>query len=593
MAVALMAVAAATTGSAQTAPALQPRLAPRPLTRVDLTTYGLPSTTQTSGGLKTVGVGQPLYLEAQINSAIAAKDVAGVVWSITSKPAGSSATLVDGPLGMNVPVFEPSEQLTTRVAGRKLLKPDVPGAYVVSATITAGSSGTATVANTFIAGTYMGKSACLTCHSGGLATVKAVTWAKTAHASLFQEGVDGVASDHYGASCISCHVVGYDTDAAAVNGGFDDIAKKYNWTLPAVADQKPGNFDQLPDEMKNLGGIECENCHGPGSQHVKSGGNRIEISVSQGSGVCGVCHQSGTNHIKETEWKNSRHAIATADPSGAGREACVGCHTGIGFQQKVAGVATPDTMYNPVNCQSCHEAHGETKPGTALHLVRQETAKLIDGTEITTAGAGGLCMNCHQSRQNGQVYAASAAATSRFGPHHGPQADVLMGTGGYTYGRAIPSSAHGFVVEDTCATCHMQTVATTDPGFLSVGGHTFTISWPGDAKTKPVELVGACKTCHGPMVKTFDFPLLDYDGDGVIDGAQTEVQHLLDQLSAMLPPAGKAKTALTIDGTWTRAQLEAGYNWQVVANDGSRGIHNMAYTVGLLKASIADMKAQK
>jgi hypothetical protein len=29
-----------------------------------------------------------------------------------------------------------------------------------------------------------------------------------------------------------------------------------------------------------------------------------------------------------------------------------------------------------------------------------------------------------------------------------------------------------------------------------------------------------------------------------------------------------------------------------VNNDGSHGIHNMAYTVGLLKASIADLKSR-
>ena len=40
--------------------------------------------------------------------------------------------------------------------------------------------------------------------------------------------------------------------------------------------------------------------------------------------------------------------------------------------------------------------------------------------------------------------------------------------------------------------------------------------------------------------------------------------------------------------------MEAAYNWLFVNNDGSRGIHNTAYAVGLLKASIADLsKTQK
>jgi hypothetical protein len=56
-----------------------------------------------------------------------------------------------------------------------------------------------------------------------------------------------------------------------------------------------------------------------------------------------------------------------------------------------------------------------------------------------------------------------------------------------------------------------------------------------------------------------------------------------------LPPNAKPKTELTIDDKWTRAQLEAAYNWQFVANDGSKGVHNTAYAVGLLKASIANL----
>ena len=53
---------------------------------------------------------------------------------------------------------------------------------------------------------------------------------------------------------------------------------------------------------------------------------------------------------------------------------------------------------------------------------------------------------------------------------------------------------------------------------------------------------------------------------------------------------GKAKASSTIDSTWIQPQLEAAYNYLCVTNDGSRGIHNMAYAVGLLKASIADLQ---
>ncbi len=73
------------------------------------------------------------------------------------------------------------------------------------------------------------------------------------------------------------------------------------------------------------------------------------------------------------------------------------------------------------------------------------------------------------------------------------------------------------------------------------------------------------------------------------NGVQTEVQHLMDKLALLLPPVGVAKSSLSINSTWTKQQLRAAWNYVFVQNDGSHGIHNLAYTVGLLKASIADL----
>jgi hypothetical protein len=536
-----------------------------------------------------VGLGAPAYLEAQVNSAVPAADITGVTWELTLKPLTSKAVLADGPLGKEVPVYEPSDRLVAQVAGRALLRPDVVGQYVVQATISTTSAGTVKVAQTFIAATYVGIATCSRCHSGGLAQNMAVSWSKTAHATLFKDGVDGIASDHYGTGCVACHTVGYDTNANAVNGGFDDVAALLKWTFPSVL--KAGAFEALPDALKNVANIQCENCHGPGSIHAASAA-KVAISVSMGSADCAQCHDAPTHHIKNGEWNNSRHAVVTRDPSGAGRESCVGCHTGPGFLQKVQGVAATNTDYTAITCQTCHEPHGQTTPGAALHLVRTEAVKLADGTTVTDGGAGMLCMNCHQSRQNAAVYAATAAASSRFGPHHGPQADMLEGANGFTYGQSIPSSAHSLVVEDTCVACHMPAVAETDASFTHAGGHTFKPSWI-DGNNVQHDLVGACQQCHGRMIGKFDFRLMDYNDDGIIEGVQTEVQHLLDELSALLPPVGKAKSSLTIDAAWTRNQLEGAFNWQFVANDGSMGIHNTAYAVGLLKASIADLTTKK
>jgi hypothetical protein len=589
--VVLIAVGATSTVNAQTD--LQARLALRPLTTGDLTAYKLPTGTQLSPGLTTVAIGAPAYLEAQVNIALAPSDITGVTWTLNTKPNGSTAGIVESPLGKNVPVYEPSDRLVTQAAGRALLRPDVNGVYSVSATITTRTGAPVTVAQTIVAASYVGIQACARCHSGGLAAPMTASWSKTAHAEIFKDELTGAAGNtSYASTCFGCHTVGYDLNNTADSGGFDKVAAKLGWTPPATS--VPANWDNLPDALKNVANIQCENCHGPGSEHAKSGGTPYAISKAKDTGTCGVCHDAPTHHIKIGEWNNSVHAVTTRDPSGAGRETCVGCHTANGFIGRMTGAKTVDTTFAAINCQTCHEPHGQTNPSSAAHLVRTRTpVTLADGTKISNAGEGALCMSCHQSRQNAQVYATTTAGSSHYGPHDGPQADMLEGANGFTYGKFIPSSAHAFVAKDTCVACHMQATATTDAAFLNAGGHTFKMGFTPTGSDKPVQLVAACQGCHGPEVTTFNFRLFDYNEDDKIEGVQDEVQGLLDQLSTMLPPVGQPKTALNIDATWTRPQLQAAYNWLFVNNDGSKGVHNTAYAVGLLKASIDDLNAKK
>ena len=219
--VVLLAVGTASIMRAQTA--LQAQISVRPLTPNDITDYKLAATTQKSAGLSTVGLGQPAYLEAQVNIAISAEDIAGVTWALTSKPAGSKAELADSPLGTGVPIFEPSDRLASRVAGRALLRPDVVGLYTVKATIATTSGGTAEVGQTIIGATYVGVKACTLCHSGAVGSDKVTPWSKTGHANMFKNGINGVLSPSYGVSCLGCHTAGYDTDPKANNGGFDDV----------------------------------------------------------------------------------------------------------------------------------------------------------------------------------------------------------------------------------------------------------------------------------------------------------------------------------------------------------------------------------
>jgi hypothetical protein len=601
--------------SMQAATALQAQLLPRPVTPGDVSRYKLPPATEVSGGLTTIGIGQPFYLEAEVNIAIPATDILSVTWAVTNQPLLSVAAPAPSPLGTNVPVYEPADRLVYQVAGRTLLRPDLEGQYTVIATITTASEGTTNVSITLNAAKYMGIYTCFLCHGGGSIAPDKSSWTNTAHSTIFTKGIDGNLGlgAYYSQSCLQCHTVGYDSNTNVADGGFYNTMQQVGWTFPTVITN--GNWANLQanyPSLANLGNIQCENCHGPGSQHASALGNTNvfnwpRLSVTVNSGDCNQCHDAPTHHVKGTEWYVSKHAgvdAAARVPSGPSRGQCVGCHTSSGFIGRMNGSTTTNTTYSAIACQTCHEPHGQTVPDNNPHLLRiLGSVTMPDGTVVTNAGNGALCLQCHHNR-NGSVtnmlvnYPQGLPTWyggSSFGTHDGPQGDMIEGINAVTYGQNIPSSAHRSTVPDLCVGCHMQTVNVGDPAFLLAGGHTFEMSYNvvTNGITNTVAKTDACAQCHGPIT-TFNFPVADYDGDGVIDGVQTEIQHLLDKLSTLLPNAkgivdGTVKSSLTFKTNWTQQQLEAGYNWQFVNNDGSLGVHNAPFAAGLLKASIGDL----
>lgn len=598
MAVAVMAAGILTTARAQTP--LQGRLVLSPVSSHEASSLALPSGTELSGGLSTVGVGTAVYLEADVNIAVPPADITSVTWTLTGKPMGSIAVITNTtPLGTNVPIYEPSSRLVSQVAGRAFLRPDIAGVYTVTLAITTAQEGNTNLTQTITAGTYLGVQTCELCHSGGqIAEDKWATWVQTLHAQVFSNEIDAnanFAGVPMRQSCLQCHTTGYDPNTNAVDGGFYNLQTLSGWTIPAVLTN--GNFASMQSHYPSLAGmanVQCESCHGPGSVHAGLLGNTNSpnwpgITVDDKLvGDCNQCHDDAPYHPYGTEWLNSVHAVTTTDP--AGNASCVGCHTGKGFIARVEGITNNvDTSFNPINCQACHEPHGATIPTNNPHMIRTlASVTLQDGTVVTNAGEGLLCMECHQARAKATT--AALVYNPHFGPHHGPQADMLEGVNGYTYGTVIASSDHASI-SNTCVACHMQIIPSSDPAFLYAGSHTFSMSWPGSGTNGPEDMVGNCQQCHGPSVTSFNFPVENFDGYDIPEGVQTQVQNLLNQV-ALLLPGGEANVVagtVTPQPNWTAPQLEAAYNYLFVQSDGSLGVHNTAYTVGLLKASIANL----
>jgi hypothetical protein len=607
--------AVATVGAA--APALNGQITLRPLTPQDIKDYSL-GDAQSASGLPAVGVGQPAYLEALVNIGIAPSNITSVTWVLTNRPVGSLATLQDSPLGTNVPTFKMADRLSLQVAGRALLRPDVAGQYAVTATIvTAGGSGSTNLMIRLSSANYLGVQVCAFCHSGGVRAENVYSlWTNTLHSHAFKDAINGLSTDHFTSRCISCHVVGFDTNALAVNGGFDDIAAQVGWTFPTNISNT--NWDAMPAALQGVANVQCENCHGPGSEHAYAFGNTNLINwprlgVSYAAGSCAQCHDSLSHHYKTAEWKNSRHAVATRTPSGPSRPACVRCHTAPGFAEFVGNGGSTNTyvtntVYEAITCAACHDPHDKTNP----HQLRAAPIyTLPEGTTVTNAGLGALCMNCHHARNgsasnNIALYQQNKptwdAGSVSFGVHDSTAGDVVEGVNAITYGKIIPSGSHSTTISNVCVGCHMQPVAESDPAFTKAGGHTFSMTYSviTNGVTNVIDKVDVCVKCHGPM-DSFNLVRKDYNGDGVIEGIQTEVQKLLDRLSTMLPDStyqanpsnyvadGLVKTSLSTKTNWPVRFLNAAWNWQLATVEGSHGIHNAPFIIGVLKASIADL----
>jgi hypothetical protein len=280
---------------------------------------------------------------------------------------------------------------------------------------------------------------------------------------------------------------------------------------------------------------------------------------------CTECHNDTTDLTgKVVSWEESVHGSGTATAYAGGRKGCAGCHSGVGFSDRIAaGVTNMDkfttTYANPSrpDCRACHQIHTtytaadwalETVAPVAFYAAADTTKATFDG------GLGNLCANCHQPRTvftpatDGKVEITS----KRYGPHHGPQSELLLGTGGA--GLEGSPSAHYSLVENTCVACHMG---------------------EGNSHSFDPQLA-TCVACHADA-KNFD-----------INGAQAELEAKMADLQAKLLAAGMLdKDGYAVPGIYTEAQANAIWNYRFIAlEDKSSGVHNAAYANALIDAAL-------
>jgi len=465
--------------------------------------------------------------------------------------------------------------------------PDDEGAYEVSVHVTYGTDiakGVRVIGVGMYAPTaetyFVGATTCANCHGGADGTH--TEWEETGHAEAWA-GL--MSSSYHPPSCFKCHSVGY-----------------FGTSLGADSLGGDAGYDEAPIALYE--NVQCENCHGPGSAHAASL-SAADITVTYEADNCGACHTGPHHPTYDDEWAVSPHSFdpETAFYGGPFYSSCYGCHEGVAAGYRLSAdtlgtsfygggsiEARPSTDEVPraaITCAACHDPHNAGND----HQVRTVAdVMLVEANEeqpvIDVGGTGKLCMQCHHARRaaEGQIEEGYA----HFGPHANPQADMMAGKSAYLavadagFTWAQPSHLY---VENSCRTCHVHMIPYGVLEEGAVTGHKF----------EPT--VEACERCHG-TITDFDeiMALDDFDGDGAIEGVQSEVQGLLDVLEAALYADGLATVdtagneldvadALgdTLYSTFT--QREAGYNWVFVVDDKSSGVHNPDYAVQLLQQS--------
>lgn len=562
-------------------------------------------------------------------------DLTSTNWTLLARPEGSLASLT------HANSLSPG------------LRPDVGGNYLIHDNV----SGTNVL---LTAAQYVGGFYCVTCHGPGneAGNPDVVTpWSGTRHASKFSRGIDGLVSPSYKESCIKCHTVGYNPAVLANNGGFDDIQRELGWVFPNAL--KPGNSELVPDALQARANIQCESCHGPGNRHPG------EKSVSLDYRVCAQCHQDGNHHVRPQQWEISPHAEgyrSISERRGV-RADCARCHSPVALIDLAKGLSDLtdtnriSTGVGALSCQTCHDPHDAFGEPDRHQLrvydtfvfgnpyFRSNVVEVAMNDALTTAdprltnsyvvvqnaGASAACMTCHNGRQwptQVQVYGSNTGKMfyQTGGPHAQLAGEVFAGMGAYDYGQEMGNSYHPYLTD--CQTCHMYQLKLGDTILVNeapvlitkanlgtyenlVGNHTFSMKYlatDSNGLTNVVANIAACNQCHAGFdpVDRFDFRLADggdYDGNGDVEGVQTETVGLLDHLGFLLGSTGvsittnaaghvtsvSTRTGYAANESLHEAQRKAAWNWLVGYREGSAGVHNTQYVIRLLQTSYTDL----
>ena len=326
-----------------------------------------------------------------------------------------------------------------------------------------------------------------------------------------------------------------------------------------------------------------------------------EVAGDQTAQVsCFTCHNDTDVFLVQMrqEYDLSKHAQGETVYRNRNNQSyyqpCERCHTNEGYVARLTSVPYTGIHFSKIACFTCHAPH--TNGNLELRTEQYDELTMLGNNHEFDLGEGNTCGQCHIGRQNAAQYVAGTDSLDNyFGPHHGPQSDMLLGENAYEYAdytAGYPDSYHPSGLTDFCIQCHMAT-----PVFGS-GGHTFNVT--GEGEGEEYDNVFGCNVtgCHSgnPLSDFNRLAAADYDWDTNIEGVQDEIMGLLDSLAELLLADSLLEWVHEGDDSLLEPKDKrpvtsadttgAVFNYMFVEEDKSMGVHNTKYAVALLQSSI-------
>lgn len=351
--------------------------------------------------------------------------------------------------------------------------------------------------------------------------------------------------------------------------------------------------------MVGLTNCTKEGPAGPAGANGTNGTNGTDGTDGvDGNATCLQCHTAVMMDDISNAFAEHKHVVGSSWGRGTSAS-CGRCHSTDAFVEFArSGTEIGAAVSTPLSCGACHGNHASLEDGIGapMRMVPSPVVSVAVEGATYDHGGGNLCATCHQARRGAASYYGTEDATyerqftgddiamyqahgafgpngsatlvgdtlfvvfdvpvathvytnsTHAGPHHGPQANMFAADIGSVPGAPFDRDHH-----TDCAGCHVQT--------STVGsGHTF------------VPDLAMCDECHGDALD--------------ITAEQEAIMVRYHAVEAALENIGAIHVAE--DGvhpmyaSLEKAKWDAFWNFMVLYEDKSEGVHNFSYAKQLL-----------